>query len=157
MLKVEKREEILSKIDTENDNVVDFSTAKTRLAKASGGGGDDSWLSSLQKGTIFTARQRVQPNQIRPWLCQLYLLKEMKDKSALVVCKTPEEKDIHLWVHILDFSRQHEFVEVLAILDYEKEEAIETDTGDGGSDGAVSGRDMADDVSPENIPELPAR
>ena len=150
-----KREVKLSKIDTETDNVVDFFTEKTRLAKASGGGGDDNWLSSLQKGTIFTARQKVQPNQVRPWLCQLFLLKEIKEKSALLVCKTPEEKDVHLWVHILDYSRQNEFVEVLAILDYGKEEEIGTDTGDGDSNGTVLSGDVVHVADAEAVREPP--
>lgn len=164
-----KREVKLSKFNIEDDKVIDFSAAKSKLAKAGGSGGDDdSWLKNLLRGTIFTARQKVQPNQVRPWICQLYLLKEKKEKSALLVCKTPEDKDIQLWVHILDFSRQNEFVETLAILEYEEDKEIGTDTEvihdgptivgpDGDSSRAVPGGELADDVGPETISELSER
>lgn len=116
-----KREVELSNILDKDGNVYDFATEKQkRLAPATGGGGgDEDWLKNLPKGSVFIARQRVPKGQIRPWLGTLYLVAEMHENSAILKCMTPEDRTLKLPVHILDFSRQNEYIETIAILEYE--------------------------------------
>lgn len=109
----------LTEIVDQNNNLIDFSAEKAkRTAPATGGiGGDDNWLNALEIGSVFTARQKVQKGQMRPWLCTLYFLRERGEHCACVKGSMPDGNNVVLWVHTLDFSRQNDYVETLAILD----------------------------------------
>jgi hypothetical protein len=123
-----RKEVNLIEIVDKDNNVIDLAAEKQkRLAPATGGGGDgENWLQALELGSVFTARQKVPKGQIRPWLCNLYLLKEKAELSSCIRCKMPDGKDVTFWVHTLDFSRQNDYVETIAVLQYD-EGAVETE------------------------------
>lgn len=124
--------------DKQEDNIIPFKKPNNKLAVITGGptSGDENWLSNLVPGTVFLARAKLktgqQVNPMERLILNAYLVEERKTLSSNLTWKRPDNTQINFWTPMLEFSRNMELIEVLAVLEFNVEkEDIENGNPEG--------------------------
>lgn len=113
------------KKEIEDDKIIDFKEAKLKLLTG-GPTGSDDWLTKLEKGSIFLARQKS--NKSLP--LEKYFLVEHRvgldgTKVTNLLIALPEGKQIDIWVPSVEFSRAVDLYTVLQVVEFEMEKEEE--------------------------------
>jgi hypothetical protein len=115
-----KKEQKLTDLD---DNVIDLTNIRKALSTG-GKDSDENWLATLNKNTVFLARDKSQqPNSPnRPLMLETYMLTDKREVSSELIVKMPDGQQINIWVPTLEFSRRKELIEILAELEIAEQE-----------------------------------
>ena len=126
-----KKEPVLStmKDKEQENNVIDLASRT-----AFGGGFDDEdWLGALPLGSVFLSRPKIKPQDaskvdaLQRMFLNVYYVQEIQEDTVNLLWRTPEGRQMDIWVRSLEFSRLMEKIRVIAriVPDEEKVEATE--------------------------------
>lgn len=113
-----KKEPVLStmKDKEEENNVIQF-TSRT----AFGGGFDgEDWLGALPLGSVFLSRPKIKSQDVskvdalQRMFLNVYYIQEIQEDTINLLWRTPEGRQMDIWVRSLEFSRLMEKIRVIA-------------------------------------------
>ena len=101
------------------DNVIDLEQAKKFLQQTAGGEPPlgDNWLTSLKTGTIFLSRPK-QKGGVKQVYCDQFCVVEHKEITTNLLQKTPTGQQIDIWYPSLEFSRNNDYIETIAQVNF---------------------------------------
>ena len=135
-----------------DDNIIDFNAIRSGLAPG-GPGGEENWLKTLPKGTMFVCKRRNAPKD--HLALELYFVMEHKDLTSNILQKIPTGQQADLWVDSLEFSRAYLYKETVATveLEYQYDKEEQSELTDGNSEGSLQQGGLENDAPAEAGPK----